>query len=325
MDNRIIEKLRKVLALTNSPVEAEARLAAERLQELLTAYNLDIADLEQKGGHASPTIKEDSHDLGKAAFKWKLNLAEVIAEHYFCVPIVNHYAKTVAFVGRPENVESLKMLYQWLIDQIRRISSEERKKHIQTTGEHIDPLRWQVGFGEGAVIRLGERLHEIKKAREEAEAKSSRSGTTVTALVRTRMDEINDWLEKKYGYRRDGRPTKAQMERTRQWEERQKAMQELKERDPAAYYEIRPWEKPDSMKTAEELREEKKQEARERARARRREARWAREWRDRRSPEQIRKERQSYTARESGEASADRINLEPFLAEGRAPIGDLDE
>src|SRR5437762_2888653 len=103
-DQHLINRLRKVLALTSSPMEHEAQLAAERLRELLTKHNLDMADLEEKGGRVPPSIHEAGHDLGKAAFKWKLDLAEGISEFYYCVGLVNRYSKTVTFVGRPDNV-----------------------------------------------------------------------------------------------------------------------------------------------------------------------------------------------------------------------------
>jgi len=121
---KLFDKLRKLLALTTSPVEGEAHAAAHKLQELLTEHNLNVADLESRG-QAKPAVREDKHDLGKAAFKWKLDLAEVMADHYYCFPLVDRYTKTVAFVGRPDNIKSLQMLYGWVIDQIKRIGSEE--------------------------------------------------------------------------------------------------------------------------------------------------------------------------------------------------------
>jgi hypothetical protein len=91
-ESRILDKLRKILALVNSPEEGEALAAAEMLQKLLTDHNLSMADLEKKGSKAAP-VTESGHDLGKAAFKWKLDLAEVIAEHYFCHGIIDRYSK----------------------------------------------------------------------------------------------------------------------------------------------------------------------------------------------------------------------------------------
>jgi hypothetical protein len=302
MDKRLVERLQKVLALTTSPVEGEAHAAAAILQRLLTEHNLSIADLEKKGASA-PTMEERGHDLGKAAFKWKLNLADIVAEHFYCVSLTSHREKTVKFVGRPDNVESLGMLYAWLIDQIKRISAEERREHQKTTGEHIDPLRWQVSFGVGAVERLERRLQELKRSRE-----ANAAANEENALVVTLLTEVNDYLEKNHGMRRDGKRTKDMEQWLARWDKERAEKDALKRSNPEEYYRRFPDEHPD--KVAERNREYEKREARN---ARRRTGRAHRA----ETPEQARKREQSESAEDSGRASADRINLQPFI-EGNA-------
>jgi hypothetical protein len=314
MNAELISKLQKIMALTTSPVEGEAQAATAMLQRLLTQHNLDIADLEQKGAKA-PTIEEQGHDLGKAAFKWKLDLAEMIASHFYCHSIVNRTAKTVVFLGRPDNVESMKMLYAWLIDQIRQISSVKRKAHQEETGEHIDPLRWQVSFGVGLVSRLGDRLAEIKTRREQDAA--DKAGV---ALVLHHQSEISDYTETKYGFRTDGRQTKAAAASAAYWAKREAEMAELKKTDPEAYYAARPWDRPEAPKTDAQKAREAKKEAKEQAKRR---ERWARE--DARaeekernmSPAQRRALAQAENAKASGRSSAKEVNLEPFLGDGK--------
>ncbi len=281
---------------------SEAQAAAAMLQRLLQQHNLEMADLEAKGA-AAPVVGEKDHDLGKAAFKWKLDLANAIADQYYCYALVDDRLKTVRFVGRPDNVESLKMLYQWLIDQIRRIASDERRVYITNNpGDHIDPLRWQVQFGVGIVPRLRGRLVELK----------NRQDSATTALVVHHELEISDYLEEKFGYRADGRDTAS----TRQWREKHARDEELKRTDPEAYYAQYPWARP-VTKTAKE------QEAEARAQRKANE-KWERKWqaqqersRNRyKSPEQLRREEQGYTARQSGREAAEKVNLQPFI-EGR--------
>jgi len=313
MDSALITKLNKILALTSSPVEGEAQAAAEHLQRLLTKHNLDIADLEQRGAAKRPEVKEGGHDLGKAAFKWKLELADTIAEHFFCVSLTNHTTKTVQFAGRPDNVESLQMLYSWVIEQIKGISASERRIYTEKTGEHVDPLRWQVNFGLGVVQRLGGRLSEIRRKRE-AEAEAAAGGNLVTALVVSHAREVSDYLEEKYGYRKDGQLTKKERAAKERWEAHDRMVDAFKEAgEMDKYYAHRPWERP---KTAEQLAAEEKARVKadrdwDRKAARRR----GRPYREQ-SHEQLRKSEQAYEARESGRNNAGKINLEPFLAEG---------
>jgi len=327
-DQHLINRLRKVLALTSSPMEHEAQLAAERLRELLTKHNLDMADLEEKGGRVPPSIHEAGHDLGKAAFKWKLDLAEGISEFYYCVGLVNRYSKTVTFVGRPDNVESLKLLYNWIIEQVKKIAAVERRKHYDSSGEHIDPLRWQVSFGEGVVERLIDRLREMKARQVEDEVMSHDMFGNVTSLILHHQAEVSDFLEQKYGYRKDGRLTKAQQERRAQWdkereeEERAEAEKEAMRiqctamGDMTPYYERYPDEHPDRV--AERVKWQEQRRKREERNARRRTGRWSAGPRV-----DERKEEQSERARRSGRESAKNINLQPFLKGGSKPKGEL--
>lgn len=304
VSERIVEKLRKVLALTNSPMEGEAQAAAYKLEELLTMYNLNMADLEMKGAAVTSKVQENDYDLGKAAFTWKLDLAEGIANFYYCHPIVDRKAKTVLFVGRKDNVESLKMLYGWLVDQIKRISSDERKSHILSSGEHIDPLRWQVNFGIGAAKRLKERLKE--RALREREANQA-----ITALVVHHESEISDYLEKTYGYRTDGKRTAQQEAWHKEYMERQKAREELKARDIEAYYDMYPWERPLSEA------EQKKRDAKYAKQQARRDKAWERQYHNRRtktySKEELRTMEQKGRSKDAGYKAGNKINLEPFV------------
>lgn len=313
---KLHDKIRKILALTQSGNESEAQMAAAKLQSLLDEHNLSMADLEQKG-QDSPGIRQESHDLGKAAFKWKLDLAEGISEFYYCASIVNRYSKQVAFVGRPDNVESLKMLYGWVIEQIKEIAKLERRVHFYSTGQHIDPLRWQVAFGEGAVERLIDRLREMKSR--QLEDMSRDSVGNVTALAIHHKGEVSDYLESKYGYRMDGKETKWQRERREQAEALEVKREELfaeceKAGDMEPYYDEYPWERPDTEEEKAKQEKENAEWMKKKARnAKRRTGRWssgpAIDWD---------KEDQAGKAKAAGRASAGKINLQPFLGTGNA-------
>lgn len=302
--DNIVAKLRKVMALQTSPNEHEAAVALATLTRLLSEYNLSVADLEAKGKEAAKIGEGGAPDLGKAAFQWKLNLARTIARHYYCASIIDQRQSNqsrVRFVGRPENVESLGMLYNWVVDQIKRISADARREHHASTGEHIDPLRWQLSFGLGIVARLGDRLEDMRKR--EADA-------ATTALAVHHDAEVSDYLEAKYGYRTDGQKTAQQ----RKWEEDGLADAELKERDPEAYYAKYPYRRP-TIETAAEKRKREERDARANAKW---ERAWARAQARGITQEEYDKRAQGRRAQSAGAASADKVNLQPFLKDGQA-------
>jgi hypothetical protein len=321
---RLHDKLRKLLVMSKqAATEAEAITAASLLQRFLTEHNLDVAQLESKGA-AAPGVHELPVDLGKAAFKWKLDLAEYVAEHFYCAAIVDRKSKTVAFVGRPDNVQSLQMLYGWIIDQIKRIAADSRKVWAaENPDSHMDPLRWQVNFGEGAAARLAIRLQGLKDR--QARDMARNAAGDIVGLVLHHQKEVSDYLEEKFGYRTDGRKTKAEEQSEARWAdyERRQAeaaayREELRAQCEAAgdmepFYHKFPYERP---KTAAQIEAERKAaekadreyERRERRNAARRTGRM-----ERYNPETARKDNQAWTARIAGRQAADKVNLQPFI------------
>jgi hypothetical protein len=255
-----------------------------------------MADLELETGQSQkPGIKEQPSDLGKAAFAWKLDLAEVMAEHYYCHAFVDRCGKTVTFIGRPDNVESLEMLYAWVIDQIKRIASEERRAWMAENG-HMDPPRWQLNFGLGVVSRIGRRLEELR----EQQQKDNR----VMALVVSHKTEISDYLEAQGHYRIDGQKTKREQEWEKQYAEREAARELLKKTDIEAYYNAYPWERPltPEQEAAATKREERN------ARRRKGSVRYrAVDWR------QL---EQAMESNKAGRSAASKVNLQPFIKDG---------
>lgn len=298
----ILEKIRHMMEKTveRGCTEGEAQGAAEMVQRLLTRHNLSMVDLEKRSHQKKPGVHKAEHDLGKAAFKWKLLLADLMAGHYYCHSLTDHIAKRVFFVGRPENTNALTMLYQWVIDQIRRLSTEEWKRHKAQGGAHIDPLRWQVNFGEGAAYRLNERLREVRE----------QQGHKTTELVLHHLSEISDWLEEQGHWRRpDGQETKDDRKRREEHERRKQIHEQRMDADP----EYREHFESMSRETQERIAAERQKADRNRRRRRGPVSAYREE-----TDAQRARRNQQETAHAAGNRAADRVNLQPFI-EGKAP------
>lgn len=309
---RLMSKLGKLLEVRDrAATEGEAANAATILSRFLDDHNLSIADIEKRG-QAAPGVEERGFDLGKAAFKWKLNLADGIAQFYYAASIVDRQTKKVAFVGRPDNIEALSMLYGWVIDQVKQIATAERRRHFDETGEHIDPLRWQVSFGEGAVERLIIRLKEMK-ARQQEDMSRNEYGDIV-GLVVHHATEASDFLEAKYGYRKDGKRTRREQDAVDRYNARAQARDDLKSLceangDMEPYYAEFPWDRP--LTPEQEAEQERETLAAMKKLARNRKRRTGGGGREAKVDE--RKEDQAYTAKSAGRSAADKVNLQPFI------------
>lgn len=322
MESGLMIKLQRILALASHEGgnENEKLLAMEKLNKLLFQHNLSISELEMRG-QKGPEIVEKEHDLGKAAFAWKVSIAEIVANHYFCYPLVHGTGtqKRIRFVGRPDNSEALNALYGWIIKQIQDLSREARQVYYAETGEHIDPLRWQINFGNGIVSRIGDRLEEIKRRRAD--------DNKVHALVIHHESEISDYFEEKYGWRKDGQMTAEQRKAKEEWKRKSDEKEAFrieceKNGDMELFYERYPFDRPstpEEIEAAKKRNEEwdekwKAQQARsERSRRAAATRRNQKGW----TETEYKKHVQTWSAYESGEKNANKVNLEPFLKAGQ--------
>lgn len=111
----VVQKVEKLLRLAaKNPNEAEAAAATNKAQELLAAYNLDMAAVEQLSGEGGKRAQED---LEGGRYQWQRDLWTSVAELNFCL-----YWSQIAFVESP-----LGKIYQW--DNDRRCSVRGVQKH----------------------------------------------------------------------------------------------------------------------------------------------------------------------------------------------------
>lgn len=159
---KVIERVRKLLALGGSSNEAEAKSAIEKAHGLLRDYNLCIEDVKEK-----PEIGKEIIEEGGRETKWKSFLLIRIAEANYCAFITGkayggaYYYK---LYGREGNVKSATLMYEYLIEVVRR--------ETKAAGERFSRLN-KNEFAQGMALRLGSRLKEM----------AIRENTECTALV----------------------------------------------------------------------------------------------------------------------------------------------
>lgn len=149
------EKVRKLLALADSPDEAEAQAALLKARELMTRYELSHADIDNA---PPPAVVDESTGLDFSARRdpWLNSLAAVIGEN-FCVVeyLVTPYGKRtheIRYFGKKEDVtaaiEALRGAAAFIHKQNARIARSMK----QTFGRRIPAayIRQETeGYGEG--------------------------------------------------------------------------------------------------------------------------------------------------------------------------------
>lgn len=165
MDDRIIEKLQKLLALAGSDNEYEAALAMARAEILMRKHNLSIADVEQDGTGA--TIADVRVEpTGSATYTlWESDLAMAVAWafHGEVVNVLNGYplrCRMLHFVAGRTDLVIILDLFERLRQTVRRKSAAYARaaKNAGHGGGYCAGQSYRVGM----VHTIAQRLEALR-------------------------------------------------------------------------------------------------------------------------------------------------------------------
>ena len=224
VDEKIIVRIQKLLSLAeheNSNV-GEAGNAAAKVQELLDAYNLEMAQVlayDTGEGSSGIEIIEVRHSYGpyfSALNKGWQAIMRVVAKQYNCTDLLTsgwdektekelarkrddgYSHKRVAkfiIIGEKTNVETAIAVFDWLKQQLDVEASREwpryRDEMKELNRSPGDPIPFRLNFFFGAADEIRRIMSEKREERENYSA--------VTALA-IKYDELNqEYVNETYG------------------------------------------------------------------------------------------------------------------------------
>ncbi|MEX0683416.1 MAG: DUF2786 domain-containing protein [Dehalococcoidia bacterium] len=161
IDNaRILEKVRRLLALSTSSNEHEAALAAAKAQELLLTYNLELADVPAV---QREDVTQEVLNTGNTA-SWVGVLLGSVARHNFGDAIYLGDGQR-AIIAQPHNIEVIKYLYDYLVREINRLAD---RGWASFDGYASSARRWKTGFRFGAISAIDARLEAERRKAQQA-------------------------------------------------------------------------------------------------------------------------------------------------------------
>lgn len=208
---KIIEKLQKLLALSQSPNEHEAALAASKAQEMMDEYNLSIIDIKNPST-ACGMATSDTVLTGYMFEKWEYSLHAELARVFDVMPIINRRFNN--FVGRDGrigkkltnsnlNVIGLRTdieVYEYTFTYLRAAISvmlrKEKDRMEEINKDDKDYIRdytkkmnkYMFSYSIGVVTTI---IKRVKSEREEYLDTHSNS----RALVVIKRDAIEDFIK----------------------------------------------------------------------------------------------------------------------------------
>lgn len=185
---KVIERIKKCLALAQSDNPNEAATALRQAQKLMREYNLSENELK------TSNVNEHRERFGKGIRKpptWMNYLTAVCANCFDCERVLQTYRnagyKEVVFIGIGEAPRMAYYAYEVLARQL----NQARDKYVKEQREHYIrvPRTLANSFAIGWVISVGDKIESLK-AKEETPVVSNEKALVIVAnnLVKEYMN-----------------------------------------------------------------------------------------------------------------------------------------
>ncbi|MFA4971485.1 MAG: DUF2786 domain-containing protein [bacterium] len=182
----VLDKVRKLLRLAQSSNENEAAAAMGAAQRLIDEHRLSVAELEASGQEPSEPMVEAGEVLmeGSRVATWKVRLMLALVKANGCSMWFSRprYTRvtTYQFVGRKSDVESVKYLLAYALNELGRLAEAQCRGMGRSAF-----ASWYLG----AVAGIREKL---EAAKQEVRATAS---TSALAVIDKRQGEAQAFRE----------------------------------------------------------------------------------------------------------------------------------
>lgn len=205
VDETILVRIKKLLALSESPNPNEAAAAAAKAQALLTQHNLELAQIEAVSFRKEGVEQFDWADVvfpSNKSTQWRSTLFGAVVKTTYCKAWFSHkrgpgkydaigrYKRATirgaTVIGRPSDVEVARYLFIYLSRQIEREAQEHAKAEARP-GVRGERNRLYASFLKGMTDTVYWRLINEWEDQRKQEAQFG--------LMVVRDGELNDWMQ----------------------------------------------------------------------------------------------------------------------------------
>lgn len=195
---KVIDKVKKLLSLTNSSNPNEAAAAASAAARIIQEHNLTEAQLEASGQVAKEAVERDDAPFAVWAEKrvpqWQRKLAWGLIGLYDCAGIGTNmrgrpsWEKAfIRIIGRRSDMEAARYMFAYLTLEIERLAQLNRG----------NGRRWLDSFRHGAVSGCLQAMREAKDMAKKQANEDLAKGAAIV-LVNARRDEALSVLHTLY-------------------------------------------------------------------------------------------------------------------------------
>ena len=197
----VLEKVKKLLALSTSPNEHEAASAAEKAHALLAEHNLSMMDVPEMQVKKDEAVVHSSAET-KTAAPWVRFLWQQTCRLYFCEYLYrrgNHRTHHT-IVGTTTNSLAACQMAEYLTDTIVRLANEaKRAQPSEFRGRYFNDFKKACGS------RVTKRLREMREAAEQPNTSSN-----LPVLYANTKQQLDAYMQDAWGNLRKSTASRAQ-------------------------------------------------------------------------------------------------------------------
>lgn len=199
--DKILDRIRKLLALARSSNPHEAAAAAARAAELMAQHQLAEASLERE------VEAVGEHELDRCGRKvtWKSMLARGVClacgcDCYWARPWIDGAGgRSLRIIGRAADVDAARYLYAYLVREIERLTRAAWNGRHSHAKAMESARAWKNAFRSGAASEIARRLRTARQdALDAARKRAVDDAATSEALVRVDRDAaaVTDYMSR---------------------------------------------------------------------------------------------------------------------------------
>lgn len=203
MRDKMLDKVKKLLALAGSSNVNEAAAAAEAAQRLMFQYRITSADIAVQTGEESAIVDRDIlADLGqKAPTNWQVTLLNAISRANFCRLIITRSSRWRAgrlqVYGTDEDVQAVHYLFLAVANQLHSLCETWARLEKLRMG-HGPSTSMRNSFRVGGAATVAERVLAARRSEEQKVRTTAAPDSTALVLLNRTENRVEEFIREKF-------------------------------------------------------------------------------------------------------------------------------
>lgn len=203
---KILDRIKKLLSLSKSTNEHEAALAAAHAAKLMMEHNIAEAALADDETGNAESVEEECIDSTGRLIQWRAQILAGLANAFDCRFYVGNTRsastgkprRRYMVVGQPSKQATVRYMYAYLISEVDRLADSayyEEVTECSLSGVSRPSARgWKNGFRFGASVIIRDRLEE-QRTQSRADARAAGQGQALMRIDQQAL-AIDDYMKR---------------------------------------------------------------------------------------------------------------------------------